>query len=152
HLEAFQSKGYEVLYLVDPVDELLVQFLTEFDGKKLKSISKGIVKLGSEDENQQVHKELQQKGEEAAELLQYLQQSLDPYIKEVRLTNRLTTSPVCLVGSELDYSPQMERLLQMGQEGRPRQRRIMELNPQHEIFIRLQERFRQQRDDSSLKD
>jgi molecular chaperone HtpG len=152
HLEAFQNKGYEVLYLVDPVDELLVQFLTEFDGKKLKSISKGIVKLGSEDESEQVHRELQQKGEEAAELLQYLQQSLDQYIKEVRLTNRLTTSPVCLVGSELDYSPQMERLLQMGQGGRPRQRRIMELNPQHEIFIRLRERFRQQRDDSSLKD
>jgi len=152
HLEAFQNKGYEVLYLVDPVDELLVQFLTEFEGKKLKSISKGTVKLGSEDESEQVHKELQQKGEEAAELLQYLQQSLDQYIKEVRLTNRLTTSPVCLVGSELDYSPQMERLLQMGQGGRPRQRRIMELNPQHEIFIRLRERFRQQRDDSSLKD
>jgi len=152
HLEAFRNKGYEVLYLVDPVDELLVQFLNEFDGKKLKSISKGIVKLGSEDESEQVHQELQQKGEEAAELLQSLQQSLDQYIKEVRLTNRLTTSPVCLVGSELDYSPQMERLLQMGQGGRPTQRRIMELNPQHEIFIRLRKRFQQQRDDSSLKD
>ena len=153
HLEAFREKDYEVLYLVDPVDELLVQYLTEFDGKKLKSISKGNVKLGSEEESEQADKELQQKGEEATGLLQYLQQSLDPYIKEVRLTNRLTTSPVCLVGSELDYSPQMERLLQMGQEGgRPRQRRIMELNPQHEIFTRLQERFRQQPDDPSLKD
>ena len=153
HLEAFRKKDYEVLYLVDPVDELLVQYLTEFDGKKLKSISKGSVKLGSEEESEQADKELQQKGEEATELLQFLQQSLDPFIKEVRLTNRLTTSPVCLVGSELDYSPQMERLLQMGQEGgRPRQRRIMELNPQHEIFTRLQERFRQQPDDSSLKD
>jgi len=153
HLEAFREKDYEVLYLVDPVDELLVQYLTEFDGKKLKSISKGNVKLGSEEESEQADKQLQQKGEEATELLQYLQQSLDPYIKEVRLTNRLTTSPVCLVGSELDYSPQMERLLQMGQEGgRPRQRRIMELNPQHEIFTRLQERFRQQPDDPSLKD
>ena len=153
HLEAFREKDYEVLYLVDPVDELLVQYLTEFDGKKLKSISKGSVKLGSEEESEQADKELQQKGEEATELLQFLQQSLDPFIKEVRLTNRLTTSPVCLVGSELDYSPQMERLLQMGQEGgRPRQRRIMELNPQHEIFTRLQERFRQQPDDSSLKD
>ena len=153
HLEGFRKKDYEVLYLVDPVDELLVQYLTEFDGKKLKSISKGIIKLGNEEESEQVDKELQQKGEEAAELLKYLQQSLDQYIKEVRLTNRLTTSPVCLVGSELDYSPQMERLLQMGQQGAPpRQRRIMELNPQHEIFTRLQERFREQQDDASLKD
>lgn len=152
HLEAFLGKGYEVLYLVDPVDELLVQFLTEFEGKKLKSIGKGSVRLGSEEESEQAEKELKQKEEEAAELLQYLQQSLDQYIKEVRLTNRLTASPVCLVGSELDYSPQMERLLQMGQHGRPKQRRIMELNPQHEIFNKLQERFRRQRDDALLKD
>jgi molecular chaperone HtpG len=152
HLEAFRGKGYEVLYLVDPVDELLIQFLTEFDGKKLKSIGKGVVKLGSEEESEQVEKELKQKEEDAAELLQYLQQSLDPYIKEVRLSNRLITSPVCLVGSELDYSPQMERLLQMGQQGRPKQRRIMELNPQHEIFTKLQERFQHHREDAALKD
>jgi molecular chaperone HtpG len=152
HLEAFRGKGYEVLYLTDPVDELLVQFLTEFEGKKLKSIGKGSVKLGDEEESERVEKELQQKTDEAAELLQHLQQSLDQHVKEVRLTNRLTTSPVCLVGSELDYSPQMERLLQMGQQGRPLQRRIMELNPQHEIFISLHERFRLDREDAALKD
>lgn len=152
HLEAFRGKGYEVLYLIDPVDELLVQFLTEFDGKKLKSIGKGSVKLGSEEESEQVEKELKQKEEEAAELLQHLQKGLDQYVKEVRLSNRLTTSPVCLVGSELDYSPQMERLLQIGQQGRPKQRRIMELNPQHEIFIRMQERFRRQGEDTAMKD
>lgn len=152
HLEAFRTKGYEVLYLVDPVDELLVQFLTEFEGKKLKSIGKGIVKLGSEEESEHVEQELQQKGKEATELLQYLQKGLDQYVKEVRLTNRLTTSPVCLVGSELDYSPQMERLLQIGQQGgRPRQRRIMELNPEHEIFIKLQARFLHGKD-ALLKD
>jgi len=146
HLEAFKDKGYEVLYLVDPVDELVVQFLTEFDGKQLKSVGKGTVKLGNEEEEEEIKK----KQEEAAELLQFMQQSLDQYVKDVRLTNRLRTSPVCLVGSEIDYSPQMERLLQMGKGGGPRQRRIMELNPQHPIFTKMLARFQRQKDDAML--
>jgi len=150
HLEAFRDKGYEVLYLVDPVDELVVQFLTEFDGKQLKSIGKGTVKLGSEEDSAREAEEIKQKQEEAAELLQFMQQSLDQYVKDVRLTNRLRTSPVCLVGSEIDYSPQMERLLQIGKGGGPRQRRIMELNPQHAIFTRMLARFQTQKDDPML--
>ena len=146
HLEAFKDKGYEVLYLVDPVDELVVQFLTEFDGKQLKSVGKGTVKLGNEAEEEEIKK----KQEEAAEFLQFMQQSLDEYVKDVRLTNRLRTSPVCLVGSEIDYSPQMERLLQIGKGGGPRQRRIMELNPQHPIFTNMMARYQQQKDDVML--
>ena len=150
HLEAFKDKGYEVLYLVDPVDELVVQFLTEFDGKQLKSIGKGTVKLGSEEDSAREAEEIKQKQEEAAELLQFMQQSLAEYVKDVRLTNRLRTSPVCLVGSEIDYSPQMERLLQIGKGGGPRQRRIMELNPQHAIFTKMLARFQTQKDDPML--
>jgi len=150
HLEAFKAKGYEVLYLVDRVDELLVQYLTEFKGKRLKSLGKGTVKVGSREESEQAEKELKEKAEESSELLQFIQRHLDEHIKDVRLSNRLTTSPVCLVVTEMDYSPQMERLLQMGQEGRPRQRRVMELNPQHEIFNRMRERFQQNKDDARL--
>ncbi len=150
HLEAFKEKGYEVLYLIDPVDELVVQTLMDFEGKKLKSIGKGTVKLGSEEESEQVGKELRKKEEEASGLLEYIQKSLDKEIKEVRLSNRLTASPVCLVISEMDYSPRMERLLQMGQGARPKQRRIMELNPQHEIFIKMQSRFQFDREDPTL--
>jgi molecular chaperone HtpG len=152
HLEAFKAKGYEVLYLVDPVDELVVQTLTEFKGKKLKSVGKGTVKLGDEEERERVEKELQEKQEESSEMLQFLQKALDQYVKDVRLTNRLTQSPVCLVGSEIDYSPHLERLLQMGQGGRPKQRRIMELNPQHEIFGKMLERFRADQNDPALRD
>lgn len=150
HLEAFKEKGYEVLYLVDPVDELIVQSLTEFEGKRLKSVGKGTVKLGNEEERQRAEEELKKQQEEASGLLQYIQKSLDKEIKDVRLTNRLTTSPVCLVGSELDYSPQMERLLQMGKNSRPKQRRIMELNPQHEIFTKMRARFERDNDDPAL--
>jgi len=97
-----------------------------------------------------VEKELKEKQEESSELLQYLQKVLEQYIKDVRLTNRLTSSPVCLVGTEMDYSPQLERLLQMGEGGTSKQRRIMELNPQHEIFLKMQERFGKDKDDATL--
>jgi molecular chaperone HtpG len=150
HLEAPKSKGYEVLYLVDTVDELLVQSLTEFEGKKLKSLGKGMLKLGSEEERAQAEQELKQLQDEFADLLKAIQQYLDPYVKDVRLTNRLTNSPVCLVGSDIDYSPQMERLLQMGEGGRPKQRRIMELNPQHEMIRKMRERFQQDQNDAKL--
>jgi len=150
HLEALKAKGYEVLYLVHSVDELVTQYLTEFEGKKLKSAGKGTVKVGDKEESEQTEKELKQKAEESSELLGFIQQHLDQYVKEVRLTNRLTTSPVCLVGTDMDYSPQMERLLQMGEGGRPKQRRIMELNPQHEIFNRMNARFQQNKDEVEL--
>ncbi len=151
HLEALRAKGYEVLYLVHSVDELLTQYVTEFEGRKLKSAGKGTVKVGDKEESEQTEKELKQKAEESSDLLSFIQRHLDQYIKEVRPTNRLTTSPVCLVGTEMDYSPQLERLLQMGEEGgRPKQRRIMELNPHHEIFNKMSARFQQNKDEVEL--
>jgi molecular chaperone HtpG len=139
HLEAVREKGFEVLYLVDPVDELVVQTLTEYEGKRLKSVGKGAFNLADEGEASQ--QELREKQEQAADMLKAIQQHLDEYIKDVRLTSRLTTSPVCLVGSDLDYSPHMERLLMKGKGGGPRQRRIMELNPAHEIFLKFQKHY-----------
>ncbi|MGQ4807517.1 Chaperone protein HtpG [Candidatus Entotheonellaceae bacterium PAL068K] len=150
HLEAFQAKGYEVLYLVEPVDELVVQSLTEFDGKPLKSIGKGTVALGSDEEKKQTEEALKEKAEAYGSLLELFQQKLDEHVKEVRLSNRLTASPVCLVGAEHDYSPQLERLLRQAQQNSPKQRRIMELNPTHPILIKLHERFQQDTNDPFL--
>ncbi|HZI60811.1 MAG TPA: molecular chaperone HtpG [Pyrinomonadaceae bacterium] len=150
HLEAFKAKGYEVLYLVDTVDEWLVQAVNEFDGKKLKSVGKGTVQLGDEAERAQVEEELKKEQEESAGLLQSIQQHLDEYLKEVRLTNRLTNSPVCLVGAEMDFSPQMERLLQMGGGERPKQKRIMELNPRHEIVAKMRQRYEKDSENQKL--
>lgn len=151
HLEAYLAKGYEVLYLVEPVDELLVQSMSEYEGKRLKSVRQGIAKLGSEEENEETEKALKQMEEESAELFQAIQKSLDKYIKDVRLSRRLTSSPVCLVGTEMDYSPQLERLLQMGQGAGPKQRRIMELNHQHAIFTKLKERFEADHNEETVK-
>jgi molecular chaperone HtpG len=150
HLEAIKAKGYEVLYLVDTVDELLTQSLNEYDGKRLKSVGKGTVALGSEDEKKQTEEALKAREEELKPLLELLQKKLDENVKQVRLTSRLTTSPVCLVGAEHDYSPQLEKLLQKGKGGGPKQRRIMELNPDHRILAGLRQRFDKDQEDPMI--
>ena len=152
HLEAFKEKGYEVLYLVDTVDELLTQSLNEYGGKKLKSAGKGTVALGNEEEKKQTEEDLKAKEEQMKPLLDALQKKLDTWVKQVRLTSRLTNSPVCLVGAEHDYSPQLEKLLQKGKGGGPKQRRILELNPKHDILTRMSERFEQNQEDPVLED
>jgi molecular chaperone HtpG len=154
HLEAFKEKGYEVLYLVDPVDEFAIQGVTEFEDKKVKSVGKGTVELGSEEEKKQAEEDLKEKKQTYKDLLEYLQKSLDEHVKEVRLSNRLTTSPVCLVAGEHDMSPQMERMLRQteGLGGMGPQKRIMELNPKHEILARLQEKFGADQKDPVLDD
>jgi molecular chaperone HtpG len=152
HLEAIKEKGYEVLYLVDTVDELLTQSLHEYGGKRLKSVGKGTVSLGNEDEKKQAEEDLKAQEEQMKPLLEHLQKKLDTWVKQVRLTNRLTASPVCLVGAEHDYSPQLEKLLQKGKGGGPKQRRILELNPKHEILSRMTERFEKNQDDPMLED
>jgi molecular chaperone HtpG len=152
HLEAFKEKGFEVLYLTDPVDELLVQSLMDFEGKRLRSVGKGSVAIGTEEERKTAEESIKEKGKEAAGLLEFIQKQLDCDIKQVRLSSRLVSSPVCLVGTEIDYSPQMERLLQKGKGGGPKQRRIMEINPNHGIFTKMLERYNRDPQDALLRD
>src|SRR6266478_894087 len=141
HLEGFKEKGYQVLFLVDPVDEMLVQWLPDFEGKKLKSIGKGAADLG-EAEN------LKEKERQFSNLTTALQKKLDDRVKEVRLSGRLTSSPACLVVSEGDVSPHLEKLLNKVKGETTRQKRIMELNPNHEIIARMRDRG----DDAIIED
>ena len=140
-LEAFKSKGWEVLYFTDPVDEIVVQYLPEFEGKKLKSAAKGEVDLGEK-------KDIEEAAEKHKDLLTSLQGSLDELVKSVRLSSRLTESPACLASDEHDMSPTMERMMRMSGGGEmPRQKRILELNPKHEIVKKLQERYEKDAND-----
>lgn len=141
HLEKIQHQGYEVLYLSDPVDELLVQTVSEYEGKRLKSARKGNLAIGSGEEQKRAEEELKERELSCSDLLEFVQRRLDAHVKQVRVSNRLVSSPVCLVGTEIDYSPQLERLLLKGKGGGARQRRIMELNPNHEIFQKMLETF-----------
>jgi len=150
HLEASKQKGYEVLYLSDPVDELLVQHVHEFEGKKLKSVTKGTVHLGTEEEKKQLEEEIKKKQEEYASFLEASQKKLDEHVKQIRLSTRLVDSPACLVTEEHEYSPNLERLLQKGKGGGPKQRRIMELNAGHPIVTQLYDRYKANSDDPTV--
>ncbi len=152
HLEAFREKKIEVLFLTDPIDEMMVQALSEFDGKALKSVGKGTVALGSDEEQNQARKDLNARQVEYLDLMTLLKAKLDNHVKEVRLTNRLTDSPACLVVAEEDMSPRLERILQMQGGTAPKQRRIMELNPDHEIVMKLKERVDGDKDDEAIDD
>ena len=152
HLEAPKQKGYEVLYFSDPVDEMMVQSLYEVDGKRLKSVTKGEIYLGTEEQKQQKKDQLKKQEEEYAKFLEASQKRLDQYVTQIRLSSRLVNSPVCLVTQEHGYSPHLERLLQKGKGGGPKQRRIMELNSEHPLIARLYERFKSNGEDPAVGD
>jgi molecular chaperone HtpG len=130
HMEAFRAKGYEVLLLIDPVDEVWVDAVPEFDGTPLASIAKGEVDLGSDAEAP----------EGFDDLLSWMSTTLADDVKEVRLSTRLTTSPACLVGDPGDLTPTLEKMYRaMGQEP-PVVKRILELNPSHGLVAGLRDK------------
>ena len=138
HLEAFDAKGYEVLLLSDPVDEIWANGEIEYQGRRFRSIARGAVDLGSEEERKADEAKREEGAREYADVLGALQKQLDENVSEVRLSSRLRSSAVCLVSGEHDMSPQMAKLFRaMGQEA-PKSKRIMELNPDHPILRTLQ--------------
>ena len=138
HLEIFRKKGIEVLLLADRVDEWLSSSLTEFDGKPLKSVTKGELDLGELD-NEEEKKEQEKVAEESKELVERVKTTLAEKVKEVRVTTRLTNSPACLVTEENEMSANLERILkQVGQEA-PDIKPILELNPEHPLVKKLDE-------------
>ena len=145
HLEAFQAKGYEVLLMVDPIDEMVSQWIWEFQDKKLKSVAKGLADL--EDD-----RDLTEKVKEFSPLMDMLQRKLNDEVQQVRLSGRLTSSPACLVVGENQMSPSFEKLLNQTRGEITRQKRIMEINPEHELVSRMRARLEQNPDDPTLDD
>jgi len=133
HLEALKTKGYEVLLMTDPVDEWVLQGLTPYDEKPLKSVAKGDVSLLNEDEKKEAEEKLKADEEQYASLLTFLKNTLKEKIKDAKLSSRLTDSAVCLVADEHDMSASMERLLRAAGQDVPETKRILEVNPQHEL-------------------
>ncbi len=152
HLESFRKKGYEVLLLTDPVDELWVQSIYNFKEKTLKSVSKGLSDAGTADERKEAEEKLKEKSEACKSLFESMQKTLDEYVKEVRLSTRLTTSPACLVSDERDMTVQMEQMLRATGQDVPKVKRILELNPDHEILEKLQVIFKEDPVDPRLAD
>ncbi|MFI6642530.1 molecular chaperone HtpG [Streptomyces sp. NPDC050504] len=151
HMEAFTAKGYEVLILTDPVDEVWVDRVPAFDGHRLQSIAKGQVDLdGSADGDQEADAEKARHEEDFAALLPWLATTLSEQVKEVRLSSRLTTSAACIVGDAHDVTPTLEKMYRaMGQQ-LPTVKRILELNPAHPLITALRTAHDANADDPAL--
>jgi molecular chaperone HtpG len=136
HLEVFRKKGIEVLFLTDRVDEWLLSFLREFEGKELVSVAKGDLDLGGLADAEE--KEAQTKAaEESKDWIARVKAALGERVQDVRVTLRLTDSPACVVADEHGMSQHLQRLLKAAGQKAPQTRPILELNPSHPLILRL---------------
>lgn len=137
HLEIFRDKDIEVIILHDRIDEWLVNHLTDFEEKQLQSVAKGALDLGDSKEED---KEKVEKAEgEYKSLIEKAQETLGEKVKEVRITNRLTKSPACLVADEHDMGANMQRILSAVGQAAPMSKPVLEINPDHDLLIRLRD-------------
>jgi molecular chaperone HtpG len=136
HLEIFRKKGIEVLLLSERVDEWMLGFLTEFEGKALASVARGGLDLGAlADADEKAAQE--KTAEEHKALVEKVKTALGERVKEVRVTLRLTDSPSCLVADEHDPSGHLQRLLKAAGQKAPASQPILELNPSHPLVARM---------------
>ena len=143
HLEKLKEKDYEVLLMTDPVDEWVVQALTEYDGKALKSAEKGDLTLDKVDDEQK---------EAFNALLGFIKGQLENKVKEVKPSARLKDSVACLSADDLDMSAYMEKILKASGQKLPDIKRVLELNMQHPVMARIKTLFEKDRNNPALKD
>ncbi|MCI1016075.1 molecular chaperone HtpG [Herbaspirillum sp. C7C2] len=136
HLEIFRKKGVEVLLLTDRVDEWMLSFLTEFEGKELASVAKGGLDLGQL-ENEAEKKQHEDTQAEYKDLVEKMKTALADKAKDVRVTFRLTDSPACLVADENELSGNLVRMLKAAGQAAPDSKPTLEINPDHPLVQRL---------------
>ncbi|HET8703936.1 molecular chaperone HtpG, partial [Castellaniella sp.] len=137
HLEVFRRKGLEVLLLSDRVDEWMLSYLREFDGKPLASVAKGGLDLDAlADEEEK--KQQAEAAEAFKPTIERLKTALGERVKEVRVTARLVDSPACVVVDEHELSPHLLRMLKAAGQDAPEVKPILEVNPQHALVKRLE--------------
>jgi molecular chaperone HtpG len=136
HLEVFRRKEVEVLVLADRVDEWMLSFLHEFDGKALVSVSRGGLDLGALQDAEE-KKKVEEVARDYADLVARIREALGDRVKEVRVTDRLTDSPSCLVSDEGEISGTLQRMLKQAGQQAPERRPILEINPDHPLVARM---------------
>lgn len=136
HLEIFKKKGIEVLLLTDRVDEWMLSYFTEFEGKQLVSVAKGDLDLGSL-ENEEEKKAQEETQTEYKDLLDKMKEALKDQASDVRITFRLTDSPACLVTDKNAMSANLVRMLKAAGQNAPESKPILEINPNHPLVQRL---------------
>ncbi len=144
YLEAFKEKGYEVLIMLDEVDDFVIGGL-EYKGKKFKSAIKGDISL---DKDNAAEKKKAEKKYKA--LIEMIKDRLKDEVKDVRLSGRLKDTACCLVGDEGDLDPQMEKLFKAMGQNTPETKRILEINPTHPIFMAMNSMFEKEQKSAVL--
>jgi molecular chaperone HtpG len=143
HLETLKEKSYEVLLMVDPVDEWVMQSLTEYEGKPFKSAEKGDLDLDKVDEAQK---------ETFNALFGFIKGQLSDKVKEVKPSARLKDSVACLSGDAYDMSAYMEKLLKAAGQKAPEVHRVLELNMAHPVMDKIKSLYEKEKDNAVLKD
>merc|ERR1712012_1454131 len=150
-----KKKGFEVLYLIDPIDEYAVQQLKEFDGKKLLSATKEGLQLAEDDEEKKAFEEAKEKAESLCKLMKEV---LDDKVEKVVVSNRLADSPCCLVTGEFGWSANMERIMKAqalrdaSQSAYMSSKKTMEINPTNSIINALREKADADQSDKTVRD
>jgi len=154
-VERVKKKGFEVLYLVDPIDEYAVQQLKEYDGKKLVCVTKEGLEL-PEDEDEKKRQEEQKA--EYEDLCKVMKEILDKKVEKVAVSNRLVESPCCIVTSTYGWSANMERIMKAqalrdtSTMGYMAAKKHLEINPDHQIMKALKAKVEADKNDKSIKD
>merc|ERR1711920_604781 len=154
-LERLKKKGYEVIYMVDPIDEYCVQQLKEYEGKKLISATKEGLKFEEDDEEKKAFEEAKKKTEGLCKLFKEV---LDDKVEKVVISNRLADSPCCLVTGEYGWSANMERIMKAqalrdaSQSAYMTSKKTMEINPTNSIINALREKADADQSDKTVKD
>ncbi len=145
-LEYFKSKGWDVLFMTDPIDEWVLQSMQQYEQKYLKSAVKG--ELEDEESKEQV----KEAAEQHKSLVEFLGKTLEERVKEVRFSSRLTESACCLVGDENDMGAHMERLMKAMNQDVPPQKKILELNAGHPLIGAFQKVYDEAPDADQTKE
>jgi len=154
-VEKVKKKGFEVLYLVDPIDEYAVQQLKEYDGKKLMCVTKEGLELPEDDEEKKRQEELKAEFEELCKVIKDI---LDKKVEKVTVSNRLVGSPCCIVTSTYGWSANMERIMKAqalrdtSTMGYMAAKKHLEINPENQIMIALKKKVDVDKNDKSIKD
>lgn len=143
HLEALKEKNYEVLLMTDPVDEFVVQTLTEYQGKQLKSAEKGDLGIEDKDDEKQAA---------YSDLFGTLKSHLEDRVKDVKPSSHLKNSVSCLSGDTFDMSAYMEKIMKATGQSIPKTKRILEINTSHPVVEKIKRVHEQNAESEALKD
>ena len=147
HLEIFKENDQNVLYFLEPVDEIMIQTAFEYKGKKFKSILKGDIDLGKKDEE-----EVKKQKEKFQSLIDLMKEALKEDVKDVRFSDRLRASASCLVADEHDMGVHMEKIMKAYNQDTPTSKRILEINPKHQVIEKMQSLYEANNSDPVIKD